>query len=112
VPQAAGGYAVDSVSDGPSAVHQANEAVYDAIVLDVMTVTKHMSGGNGVQSSRDAEDVLFGRHNHQARPAPTRTRGGRNLTLVPTVRRTRVAVALTERANVTLAGTRGRTVRT
>jgi hypothetical protein len=46
------------------------------------------------------------------RDQPTRTRGGRNLTLVPTVRRTRVAVALTERANVTLAGTRGRTVRT
>jgi len=31
-----GGYAVDSVEDGPSAVHQATEAVYDAIVLDVM----------------------------------------------------------------------------
>jgi len=46
------------------------------------------------------------------RDQPTGTRGGRNLTLVPTVRRTRVAVALTERANVTLAGTRGRTVRT
>jgi DNA-binding response OmpR family regulator len=33
------GYAVDSVSDGPSAVHPATEAVHDAIVLDVMTVT-------------------------------------------------------------------------
>jgi two-component system, OmpR family, response regulator len=31
-----GGYAVDAVSDGPSAVHQATEADYDAIVLDVM----------------------------------------------------------------------------
>ena len=31
-----GGYAVDAVSDGPSAVHQATEAAYDAIVLDVM----------------------------------------------------------------------------
>jgi len=58
VPRAAGGYAVDSGSDGPSAVHRATEAVYDAIVLDVMTVTKHMSGGNGVQSSWDTEDVL------------------------------------------------------
>ncbi|MDK3255738.1 response regulator transcription factor [Blastococcus capsensis] len=31
-----GGYAVDAVSDGPSALHQATEAVYDAILLDVM----------------------------------------------------------------------------
>src|SRR5919199_144636 len=31
-----GGYAVDAVSDGPSALHQATEADYDAIVLDVM----------------------------------------------------------------------------
>jgi hypothetical protein len=58
VPRAAGGYAVDSGSDGPSAAHRATEAVYDAIVLNVMTVTKNMSGGNGVQSSWDTEDVL------------------------------------------------------
>jgi two-component system OmpR family response regulator len=31
-----GGYAVDAVPDGPSALHQATEAEYDAIVLDVM----------------------------------------------------------------------------
>jgi DNA-binding response OmpR family regulator len=31
-----GGYAVDAVSDGPAAVHQATEAAYDAILLDVM----------------------------------------------------------------------------
>jgi two-component system, OmpR family, response regulator len=31
-----GGYAVDAVSDGASAVHQATEADYDAILLDVM----------------------------------------------------------------------------
>jgi DNA-binding response OmpR family regulator len=31
-----GGYAVDAVSDGESALHQATEGVYDAIVLDVM----------------------------------------------------------------------------
>jgi DNA-binding response OmpR family regulator len=31
-----GGYAVDAVSDGPSALHQAREGDYDAIVLDVM----------------------------------------------------------------------------
>jgi two-component system, OmpR family, response regulator len=31
-----GGYAVDAVSDGPAALHQATESDYDAIVLDVM----------------------------------------------------------------------------
>jgi two-component system OmpR family response regulator len=31
-----GGFAVDAVSDGPSAVHQATETDYDAILLDVM----------------------------------------------------------------------------
>ena len=31
-----GGFAVDSVGDGPAAVHQAMEGAYDAIVLDVM----------------------------------------------------------------------------
>jgi two-component system OmpR family response regulator len=31
-----GGFAVDSVADGVSALHQATEAVYDAILLDVM----------------------------------------------------------------------------
>ncbi len=31
-----GGYAVDAVPDGVSALHQATEASYDAIVLDVM----------------------------------------------------------------------------
>jgi len=31
-----GGYAVDAVPDGRSALHQATEAEYDAIVLDVM----------------------------------------------------------------------------
>jgi DNA-binding response OmpR family regulator len=31
-----GGFAVDSVADGPSALHQATEAVYDLILLDVM----------------------------------------------------------------------------
>ena len=31
-----GGYAVDAVADGPSALHQATETRYDAIVLDVM----------------------------------------------------------------------------
>jgi two-component system, OmpR family, response regulator len=31
-----GGYAVDEVPDGPSALHQATETAYDAIVLDVM----------------------------------------------------------------------------
>jgi two-component system, OmpR family, response regulator len=31
-----GGYAVDAVPDGPSALHQATETAYDAIVLDVM----------------------------------------------------------------------------
>jgi two-component system, OmpR family, response regulator len=31
-----GGYAVDAVADGHSALHQATEACYDAIVLDVM----------------------------------------------------------------------------
>jgi DNA-binding response OmpR family regulator len=31
-----GGYAVDVVPDGGTALHQATEAVYDAIVLDVM----------------------------------------------------------------------------
>jgi two-component system, OmpR family, response regulator len=31
-----GGFAVDAVSDGPTALHQASECVYDTIVLDVM----------------------------------------------------------------------------
>src|SRR3712207_365716 len=31
-----GGYAVDSVADGPSALHQATEEVYDLVLLDVM----------------------------------------------------------------------------
>ena len=31
-----GGYAVDAVADGTSALHQAREAAYDAILLDVM----------------------------------------------------------------------------
>ncbi|MCV2491795.1 response regulator transcription factor [Geodermatophilus sp. YIM 151500] len=31
-----GGYAVDTAADGPSALHQATESAYDAILLDVM----------------------------------------------------------------------------
>ena len=48
-----GGYAVDSVSDGPSALHQATEAEYDAIVLDVML--PGLDGFEVLRRLRDAE---------------------------------------------------------
>jgi DNA-binding response OmpR family regulator len=48
-----GGYAVDAVSDGPSAVHQATEADYDAIVLDVML--PGLDGFEVVRRLREAE---------------------------------------------------------
>jgi two-component system, OmpR family, response regulator len=47
------GYAVDAVGDGPSAVHQATEAVYDAIVLDVML--PGFDGFEVLRRLRDAE---------------------------------------------------------
>jgi two-component system OmpR family response regulator len=49
----AGGYAVDSVADGPSALHQATEAAYDAIVLDVML--PGLDGFEVLSRLRDAE---------------------------------------------------------
>jgi DNA-binding response OmpR family regulator len=48
-----GGYAVDAVSDGPSALHQATEAVYDAIILDVML--PGFDGFEVLRRLRDAE---------------------------------------------------------
>ncbi len=48
-----GGYAVDAVADGPSALHQATEAVYDAIVLDVML--PGLDGFEVLRRLRDAE---------------------------------------------------------
>ena len=48
-----GGYAVDAVADGPSALHQATEAVYDAIVLDVML--PGFDGFEVLRRLRDAE---------------------------------------------------------
>jgi DNA-binding response OmpR family regulator len=48
-----GGYAVDTVSDGPSALHQATEAAYDAIVLDVML--PGLDGFEVLRRLRDAE---------------------------------------------------------
>jgi two-component system, OmpR family, response regulator len=49
----AGGYAVDSVADGPSALHQATETAYDAIVLDV--VLPGLDGFEVLSRLRDAE---------------------------------------------------------
>jgi DNA-binding response OmpR family regulator len=48
-----GGYAVDAVTDGKSALHQATEAVYDAIVLDVML--PGMDGFEVLRRLREAE---------------------------------------------------------
>ena len=48
-----GGYAVDAVADGPSALHQATEAAYDAIVLDVML--PGLDGFEVLRRLRDAE---------------------------------------------------------
>jgi two-component system OmpR family response regulator len=48
-----GGYAVDAVSDGPSALHQATEAVYDAILLDLML--PGLDGFEVLRRLRDAE---------------------------------------------------------
>jgi DNA-binding response OmpR family regulator len=48
-----GGYAVDAVGDGPSAVHQATEAAYDAILLDVML--PGFDGFEVLRRLRDAE---------------------------------------------------------
>jgi len=48
-----GGFAVDAVSDGPSALHQATEGVYDAIVLDVML--PGLDGFQVLRRLRDAE---------------------------------------------------------
>jgi two-component system OmpR family response regulator len=48
-----GGYAVDAVSDGASALHQATEADYDAIVLDVML--PGMDGFEVLRRLREAE---------------------------------------------------------
>ena len=48
-----GGYAVDAVPDGSSALHQAREADYDAIVLDVML--PGMDGFEVLRRLREAE---------------------------------------------------------
>jgi len=48
-----GGYAVDAVADGPSALHQATEAAYDAIVLDIML--PGFDGFEVLRRLRDAE---------------------------------------------------------
>lgn len=48
-----GGYAVDAVSDGPSAVHQATETDYDAILLDVML--PGLDGFEVLRRMREAE---------------------------------------------------------
>jgi len=48
-----GGYAVDAVPDGPSALHQATEATYDAIVLDIML--PGLDGFEVLRRLRDAE---------------------------------------------------------
>ena len=47
------GYAVDAVPDGPSALHEAMEGVYDAIVLDVML--PGLDGFEVLRRLRDAE---------------------------------------------------------
>jgi two-component system, OmpR family, response regulator len=47
------GYAVDTAADGPSALHQATEAEYDAIVLDVML--PGLDGFEVLSRLRDAE---------------------------------------------------------
>jgi two-component system, OmpR family, response regulator len=48
-----GGYAVDAVSDGPSALHQATEGDYDAVLLDVML--PGMDGFEVLRRLREAE---------------------------------------------------------
>src|SRR5688500_16698595 len=48
-----GGYAVDAVSDGLSAVHQATEEVYDTVILDV--VLPGMDGFEVLRRLREAE---------------------------------------------------------
>jgi two-component system, OmpR family, response regulator len=48
-----GGYAVDAVSDGPSALHQAMEGDYDAVLLDVML--PGMDGFEVLRRLREAE---------------------------------------------------------
>jgi two-component system, OmpR family, response regulator len=48
-----GGYAVDAVSDGLSAVHQATEEVYDTVILDV--VLPGIDGFEVLRRLREAE---------------------------------------------------------